>query len=112
MKLSRLSISGIKIGMKLGLWFALLLAVILSMFVVTQLSGMSNDSKRIDADLASNALVNTINSLAKENGIFSMGIRLSEDGYPYARIIALTDQHPGQALHGWCQLRGQHLSAG
>jgi len=118
MNLSWMTISGMKIGMKLGLGFALLV-VILSALMLAKLSGMSNDVARIDTYFSDKELVSKINALANNDVIFSMGMLLSDDSglhaNPSAQIEEMNssaDHPPKQALHGWCQLRGQHLSAG
>ena len=111
------NISGMKAGMRPGLWLALLLAVILSLFVVAKTTGMGNNAVRINAEFANGALVSAINSLAMDNVTYGMESLLPSGGSFRATAVAQLDdmQSPGayrqgRALHGFCPIRGQHPS--
>jgi methyl-accepting chemotaxis protein len=83
-----------KIGTKLEVGFGLilLLVVILSVLVVTKLSGMNRDAARIEADLAHKALVSSINAAVKDNAIASMEMLVITDSALTAKMIARIEE--------------------
>ncbi len=78
-----------KIGTKLRIGFGLILSLVIFLIalVVTQLSAVNEDTRRIEADLANSTRVININTTVKDNGISSMEMLLSTNSDHHATVL-------------------------